>query len=100
MLTLADVVEGLTGTRPADAAQPIRHFVIDSREAGPGDVFVALGGESTDGHLYVGAAFARGAVAAIIEQDISIEAMTINLRPDQLALPIGPWQLPVCLRVA
>ena len=100
MLTLADVVEGLTGTRPADAAQPIRHFVIDSREAGPGDVFVALGGESTDGHLYVAAAFARGAVAAIIEQNISIEAVTIDLRSDQLALPIGAWQLPVCLRVA
>ena len=65
MFTLADLIEGLTGRRPNDAAQVIRRFVIDSRDAGPGDVFVAFRGEKTDGHFYVSDAFGRGAVAAI-----------------------------------
>ena len=80
MLTLADLTEGLAGRRPSDAAQPLRHFVIDSREVGPHDVFVAFRGEKTDGHLYVADAFGHGAVAAIVEQEVSIEALLIDLR--------------------
>jgi UDP-N-acetylmuramoyl-tripeptide--D-alanyl-D-alanine ligase len=45
--------------------------VIDSREAGPGDLFVAFVGESTDGH-YVAEAFQRGAVAATSGRDVPI----------------------------
>ena len=71
MLTLADLIEGLAGRRPSVAAQPLRRFVIDSREVGPNDVFVAFRGEKTDGHLYVAEAFSRGAVAAIVEQDVA-----------------------------
>ena len=77
MLTLQNVLEGLTKVRSQSVAQNVRRFVIDSREAGPGDVFVALKGEQTDGHLYVAEAFKRGAIAAIVEQDLSIEASTI-----------------------
>ena len=62
----------------ACAAQPLRRFVIDSREAGPGDVFVAFRGEHTDGHLYVADAFQRGAVAAIVEQEMTLEALTLE----------------------
>ncbi|MFT4218531.1 MAG: UDP-N-acetylmuramoyl-tripeptide--D-alanyl-D-alanine ligase [Micropruina sp.] len=39
--------------------------VIDSRQATPGAVFVALPGERVDGHDYLDAAASRGAVAAI-----------------------------------
>lgn len=100
MLTLADVVEGLTGQRSQDATQNIRRFVIDSRETGPGDVFVALIGDQTDGHLYVADAFKRGAIAAIVEQDLAaIEASTIDLRSDRAQQPIGLSSLPIVLRV-
>ena len=43
--------------------------VIDSREVEPGDLFVALPGERTDGHQFVGAAFKQGAVAALVRRD-------------------------------
>ena len=33
-----------------DAPAPFRRAVIDSRQAGPGDLFVALPGERHDGH--------------------------------------------------
>jgi len=38
---------------------------VDSRTVGPGDLFVALPGERVDGHDFLGAAAAAGAVAAI-----------------------------------
>ncbi len=99
MLTLPDVVEGLMGQRPAATGQPIRRFVIDSRQAGPGDLFVAFAGEKTDGHFYVSEAFARGAVAALVEKDVPIAATHINLRPDATLPGIRSMPLPVLLRV-
>src|SRR5512132_1305535 len=39
--------------------------VTDSREAGPGSLYVARVGEHADGHAYVAAARDRGAVAAV-----------------------------------
>jgi UDP-N-acetylmuramoyl-tripeptide--D-alanyl-D-alanine ligase len=98
MLTLADVVEGLNGVRPARALQPVRRFVVDSRQAAPRDVFAALRGEQTDGHLYVAEAFSRGAIAALIDRDIEIDAAVIDVRPSSTIPPTLP--LPVCLRVA
>jgi len=99
MLTLADLIEGLAGRRPVDAAQPIRRFVVDSREAGPGDVFVAFRGEQTDGHLFVSDAFGRGAVAAIVEQDVPLEALRLDLRRLVTQRAIRQWTLPVIFRV-
>jgi UDP-N-acetylmuramoyl-tripeptide--D-alanyl-D-alanine ligase len=43
---------------------------IDSREVREGDVFVALKGESTDGHRFVDGAMARGASAALVEHEV------------------------------
>lgn len=99
MLTLADLIEGLSGRRPQDAAQPLRYFVTDSREVGPGDVFVAFRGEKTDGHFYVTDAFGRGAVAAIVEQELPIEALHIDLRSDVTQRSVKQWTLPVVIRV-
>lgn len=49
-------------------ARPVAGVVIDSRQVSPGDLFVALRGARADGHDYVEAAAARGAVAAIVER--------------------------------
>ena len=43
-LTLADVIEGLTGKR-IEAPRPISSVVIDSRQVMPGSLFVALPGD-------------------------------------------------------
>ncbi|HBR89013.1 MAG TPA: UDP-N-acetylmuramoylalanyl-D-glutamate--2,6-diaminopimelate ligase, partial [Microbacterium sp.] len=42
----------------------------DSRNIGPGDVFVAKPGEATDGHLFVGGAADAGAALALVERHI------------------------------
>jgi UDP-N-acetylmuramoyl-tripeptide--D-alanyl-D-alanine ligase len=41
---------------------------FDSREVGPGDLFLALKGESTDGHRFLDQAFAQGAAGALVSQ--------------------------------
>lgn len=43
---------------------------IDSRDVLPGDLFFALKGEAMDGHRFVDAAFAKGAVAAVVDRPI------------------------------
>ena len=44
----------------------VQGVAFDSREIGPGDLFFALKGEATDGHLFVEKAFANGAAGAIV----------------------------------
>jgi UDP-N-acetylmuramoyl-tripeptide--D-alanyl-D-alanine ligase len=39
---------------------------FDSREIGPGDLFLALKGEQTDGHRFLHQAFAQGAAGAVV----------------------------------
>lgn len=97
MITLTDLIESLNGLRPASSMQTIRRFAIDSREAGPNDVFVALSGENTDGHLFVQDAFARGAIAALIEREIDIDAVQLDMGSGRTTPEVIP--LPVCLRV-
>lgn len=43
---------------------------IDSRDVREGDLFFALKGESMDGHRFLDAAFANGAVAAVVDRPI------------------------------
>jgi len=47
----------------------IRGVVSDSRKLKAGELFVALTGENFDGHGFVAAAIAQGAVAAIVSQE-------------------------------
>lgn len=109
MLTLADVLEALSGIRPIWAQQVITEAVIDSRQAIPGAVFVALPGERHDGHDFVFDAFKNGAVAALVEKEISPAGETgfmLDLRNTEkigpiLAQPDAPLpaEAPVLLRV-
>jgi UDP-N-acetylmuramoyl-tripeptide--D-alanyl-D-alanine ligase len=97
MLTLADLVEGITGQRLAEEVVPnleLSEVVIDSREARPNSLFVALRGEHKDGHDFVADALARGAVAAIIEKDVDAECQMVDTKGP---LPETPMRLPICL---
>lgn len=57
---------------PAPPRTPITRVVHDSREVGPGALFVAIRGERLDGHRYLGAAGAAGAVAAVVCRDADV----------------------------
>jgi UDP-N-acetylmuramoyl-tripeptide--D-alanyl-D-alanine ligase len=52
------------------AGPGFRGVSTDSRKVVPGSLFVALRGERFDGHDHVAAAFAGGAVAALVEREL------------------------------
>lgn len=92
-LTLAEVVEGLTGNR-IDASQPIEKVVVDSRQATAGTVFVALPGQKHDGHAFVEQAFQQGAMVAIVQQPVQAAAQVITTA--ETPAQVTP---PVCIQV-
>jgi UDP-N-acetylmuramoyl-tripeptide--D-alanyl-D-alanine ligase len=97
MITLADVIEGLTGIRPERLDEPISKTVIDSRQVEPGALFIALKGERSDGHDYVADALARGAVAAIVERPVKVSRLTMDLADSSRTLPVA-WSLPLVIK--
>ncbi|MEO5939227.1 MAG: UDP-N-acetylmuramoyl-tripeptide--D-alanyl-D-alanine ligase [Sphingomonas sp.] len=50
----------------ASAAFRVSGVTFDSREVGPGDLFIALTGETTDGHKFLDQAFERGSAGALV----------------------------------
>ncbi len=73
MKTLRQIFEELSLSRfPQPLPEvPITGIAIDSRAVRSGDLFVAMKGESADGHDYIPNAIADGAAAAVGEQDLS-----------------------------
>ena len=69
---------------------------FDSREVKPGDFFLALQGETNDGHLFVADALANGAVLAITTKEVAgphivvtdiLEAAAKLAHANRMALP-------------
>ena len=100
MLTLNDVIEALTNTRPAMELPVITEAAIDSRQVIPGSLFVAIPGEKVDGHDYVADAFrqrdlpeacqgghGRGRQAVQLVLRVEPQEMQGVVRPDLLQDP-------------
>ncbi len=64
-LTLAEVAEAVGGRLTRGDGTVTGKVTVDSRAVAPGDLFVAVPGERVDGHDFLGAAAATGAVAAL-----------------------------------
>lgn len=62
--TSEEIAAATGGTASADFT--VSGVAFDSREVGPGDLFLALKGESTDGHRFLDQAFAQGAAGAVV----------------------------------
>jgi UDP-N-acetylmuramoyl-tripeptide--D-alanyl-D-alanine ligase len=98
MLMLSVVLEALTGKKVTNTSLVISDAVVDSRQAIPASLFVALTGERTDGHNYVTTAFQNGAQIALIEKDIDPSIPVLDLRQslaDDFALPAAPFAIRV-----
>ncbi len=74
-LTADDIVAATGGTLLRRSARPIRGGAVDSRLVTPGCLFVALPGERTDGHRYLGAAVAAGAGALLVSATVERGAL-------------------------
>jgi UDP-N-acetylmuramoyl-tripeptide--D-alanyl-D-alanine ligase len=65
-LTAADLAATTGGTLLRVSERPVRGGAVDSREVRPGNVFIALPGERTDGHAFLDAAADAGAAALVV----------------------------------
>lgn len=95
----AAIAQATGGT--ASGAFQVSGVEIDSRDVRSGDLFVALKGETTDGHRFLGKAFANGAAAALVSEPVdwphvlvadttaALEALAAASRDRADALRIG-----------
>jgi UDP-N-acetylmuramoyl-tripeptide--D-alanyl-D-alanine ligase len=85
MMDTAAAARAVAGRLIGDSVRFTR-VTTDTRALQPGDLFVALRGDRYDGHDFVGAAFERGAVAALVaEPRASALAGNLIAVPDSLA---------------
>ncbi len=99
MFNLMDIVQALTKKQSPLLDLPISGVVIDSRQATPGCLFVALRGEQTDGHKYVQNAFDNGAVLALVHREVSGKHQILDLRTTDIKPEEINTDLPLCLLV-
>jgi UDP-N-acetylmuramoyl-L-alanyl-D-glutamate--2,6-diaminopimelate ligase len=72
MKPLRELIDGLPNTRlQGDLDQEIAAIEYDSRHAGPQSLFVCIRGARHDGHQFIPEAARRGAVAFLVERDLS-----------------------------
>ncbi|HEX8064870.1 MAG TPA: UDP-N-acetylmuramoyl-tripeptide--D-alanyl-D-alanine ligase [Allosphingosinicella sp.] len=69
-LWTSEEIAAATGGRVQGAFEA-SGVAFDSREVGPGHLFVAMKGEATDGHLFLDKAFAAGAAGAVVSEAIA-----------------------------
>ncbi|MBL8690793.1 MAG: UDP-N-acetylmuramoyl-tripeptide--D-alanyl-D-alanine ligase [Rhodospirillaceae bacterium] len=75
-----------TGGRAEGAPWVATGVALDSRSVASGDLFVALKGETADGHAYLADAFKRGAVAAMVHEIPAARPMRpLLVVPDTMA---------------
>jgi UDP-N-acetylmuramoyl-tripeptide--D-alanyl-D-alanine ligase len=68
-LTADDVVAATGGALLHRGRRPIRGAAVDSRLVEPGQLFVALRGDRTDGHRFLAQALAAGASALLVAHE-------------------------------
>jgi UDP-N-acetylmuramoyl-tripeptide--D-alanyl-D-alanine ligase len=67
-LSCAEIAQATGGRLVRGSLREIRGAAVDSRAVEPGNIFVALPGENTDGHRFLGAAVAAGAACLLVRE--------------------------------
>jgi UDP-N-acetylmuramoyl-tripeptide--D-alanyl-D-alanine ligase len=99
MLTLADIIEALSGLRPDWARQVITEAVVDPRQVIPGSLYVALPGRPLDERNDVAQAFERGASVALVQKEIPDRYLVLDLRKDKTIPTQAVKEAQFCIRV-
>jgi UDP-N-acetylmuramoyl-tripeptide--D-alanyl-D-alanine ligase len=68
------------------ADRPIGAVGTDTRALGAGSLFIALKGPNFDAHDFIDMAIARGAVAALVERDVTTTLPTVRVADSRRAL--------------
>ncbi len=68
----AEIARITGGRLERTSARPIRGAAVDSRRVEPGNLFIALPGERTDGHEHLAAAVEAGAAALLVSRPVAL----------------------------
>ncbi len=85
MMSLQQVTEVLDGEMHGDNVS-FSSISTDSRQLKPGDLYIALQGERFDGHDFLQQALDAGAVAAIVQADVTVSLPYIKVDNTRHAL--------------
>jgi UDP-N-acetylmuramoyl-tripeptide--D-alanyl-D-alanine ligase len=80
--TASEVAAATGGAASGDFS--VDGVAFDSREVGPGDLFVALKGDNTDGHRFVDQAIAQGAAGVLISEPAAVPHVQVADTTDAL----------------
>ena len=88
MVKLTNVLEGISFTSNTDSKDfndiEIVDIAYSSLKCQPGYMFVALKGETVDGHKYVFDAYSRGARVFVLQDDIEMADDAIKMKMENL----------------
>lgn len=73
-LKVCDLISQIQAESYGSAAGTVSSLVTDSRQAVPGSFFVAIKGEHSDGHQYIGQAFSQGARLVLADDAAAVSA--------------------------
>jgi UDP-N-acetylmuramoyl-L-alanyl-D-glutamate--2,6-diaminopimelate ligase len=86
MMRLAELVGGLPGARVVgDGAVGVKELAYDSRKVEPGTLFFCVIGEKVDGHEFGARAVEDGAVALVVERELTDLDVVQVVVPDSRA---------------
>src|ERR1700692_3955160 len=77
--SLRAVADALGVSLLANPDAIVTGWSLDSRTLQPGDLFFALRGPVNDGHAHVTEVFAKGAVAAVVEEAAGVEDRVLRV---------------------
>ena len=98
---LSEIAREVDG-RLEGADGEVTHVVTDSREAGPGALFIALVGEHTDGARFVPHALQAGATGAVVTEPSALGPAIVVASTGEALLRLGSAErghIPTCVGV-
>lgn len=88
-MKLHELLNHLLGLRAVHLENPeIKSIDIDSREVGPGSLFVCIQGYHLDGHHFVDEAVKNGAVAVVAQHDIDAQVPVTVVKDTSRAVSV------------
>lgn len=78
-MTVGEITDAVRGTcHQVESSAVVNDVVVDSREAAPGAMFVAIAGDRVDGHDFASAAFAGGACVVLSSRVIDGPCIVVD----------------------
>lgn len=88
-MKLSELIEPLiVKEERGDMSTEIKGIQIDSRKVKPGDLFIARTGFTVDGHDFIDQALEKGAVALLVQKEVSAPVPVVKVADTQRALPL------------